>query len=108
MKKLLIALLLAGTSAMAAGPITITVIVSDNDSAETNRVTKIKANTRTELKAWMDEQAIAGNLLKQTARAVADNEQRYIIGTLNSRTLTKANDAAIKAVVVEGAEDKAP
>ena len=109
MRKLLVALLLAGAvNVMAAGPVTITVIVSDNDSAETNRVTKIKASSRSELKSWMDEQSIAGNLLKQTARAVADNERRYIIDTLNGRTITKANDAAIKAVVVGGAEDEAP
>lgn len=108
MKKLLtIAALLASTAAYAAGPITITVIVADNDSAETNRVTKIKAANRSDLKAWLDEKAITGNMLKQTAKEVSTVARQYVVDSLDGNIKRAADEAARNAVSVQTVEDKA-
>jgi len=109
MRKLLVALLLAGAvNVMAAGPVTITVIVSDNDSAETNRVTKIKAANRNDLKAWLDEKAITGNLLKQTAKEVSTVARQYVVDSLYGNIKRAADEAARNAVSVQTVEDGAP
>ena len=109
MKKLLAALILAGAvNAYAAGPVTITVIVSDNDGAETIRVTKIKAANRNDLKAWLDEKAITGNLLKQTAKEVSNVARRYVVDSLDGNIKRAADEAARNAVSVQTVEDAAP
>jgi len=106
MKRIIVALLLAATTAAyAAGPVVVTVIVSDNDSAETNRVVKIKAAKRAELKGWMDDQQITGNLLRQTAKALSDTSREYVLQSLYTREVSRSNAAAVAGVAVGGAED---